>query len=93
MSNITPINLNKQVKLDEKELKLLLEFVSQASKAFEEVSALLTVIQEKTEEGSLLRLFADMASEKADQWEKGCLCFENTQVIDKIKEEKLGIAA
>lgn len=93
MTNITQFTKDGQVLISQREIACLLDFVRDASKAFEEISALLTVIREKTDEDSLTRVFTDMACEKADQWEGGCLCFENVQLFDKIKQEKLGVAA
>lgn len=93
MTNITQFTKDGQVLISERELTRLLEFVDEAGKALDDVYALCESIHCKAGENTLIKTLAHIALEKANQWEDGCLCFDNVQLFDKIKQEKLGVAA
>jgi len=62
MNNITQFTQDKQVQVSEQQLRSLLEFVRIANNRFDEISALTTVIAEKSELSPTIKTLAHLAS-------------------------------
>ena len=69
MNNITQFTQDKQVQVSEQQLRSLLEFVRIANNRFDEISALTTVIAEKSELSPTIKTLAHLASSIANNFD------------------------
>ena len=81
MNNITQFTQDKQVQVSEQQLRSLLEFVRIANNRFDEISALTTVIAEKSEQSPIIKTLAHLASSIANNFQDICV-----EEFDNFKE-------
>ena len=81
MNNITQFTQDKQVQVSEQQLRSLLEFVRIANNRFDEISALTTVIAEKSELSPTIKTLAHLASSIANNFQDICV-----EEFDNFKE-------
>ncbi|ENU86108.1 hypothetical protein [Acinetobacter sp. CIP 102129] len=81
MNNITQFTQDKQVQVSEQQLRSLLEFVRIANNRFDEISALTTVIAEKSELSPTIKTLAHLASSIANNFRDICV-----EEFDNFKE-------
>ncbi|NWK52154.1 hypothetical protein HYG89_06215 [Acinetobacter sp. SwsAc5] len=81
MSNITYFTHDKQVQVSEQQLRSLLEFVRIANNRFDEISALTTVIAEKSELSPTVKTLAHLATSIANNFQDICI-----EVLDDFKK-------
>lgn len=81
MNSITQFTQDKQVQVSEQQLRSLLEFVRIANNRFDEISALTTVIAEKSELSPTIKTLAHLASSIANNFQDICV-----EEFDNFKE-------
>lgn len=80
MNTLTHFTQSKQVQISEQQLRSLLEFIHVANHRFDEISALTSVIAEKSEH-STVKILARLAESISESFQDACV-----EEFDSFKE-------